>query len=54
VLTLTMMDQASLGQSMIQLVATILCYPVVVAVSRLAFGVRKPAAGEVDAYGRRL
>jgi rod shape-determining protein MreD len=54
VLAITMMEQASVGQTMIQLVATILCYPVVVAVSRLAFGVRKPAAGEVDAYGRRL
>jgi hypothetical protein len=26
----------------------------VVGASRLAFGVRKPATGEVDAYGRRL
>lgn len=54
VMALTLMDQVSLGQAMIQLVATILCYPLIVAVSRLAFGVRKPAAGEVDAYGRRL
>jgi rod shape-determining protein MreD len=54
VLAITMLDQVSLGQTMVQLVASILCYPVVVAVSALAFGVRKPAAGEVDAYGRRL
>jgi rod shape-determining protein MreD len=54
VLAVTMLDQASLGQTIIQLVATILCYPVVVFLSRLAFGVRKPAAGEIDAYGRRL
>jgi rod shape-determining protein MreD len=53
-LTLTMLDRVSLGQAMVQLVASILCYPIVVAVSALAFGVRKPAAGEVDAYGRRL
>ena len=54
VLAVTMLDQASLGQTIIQLVASILCYPVVVFLSRLAFGVRKPAAGEIDAYGRRL
>jgi rod shape-determining protein MreD len=54
VLAVTMLDQASLGQTIIQLVATILCYPVVVFLSRLAFGVRKPGAGEIDAYGRRL
>jgi rod shape-determining protein MreD len=54
VLALMMLDQASLGQTMVQLVTSILCYPLVIAVSALAFGVRKPAAGEVDAYGRRL
>jgi rod shape-determining protein MreD len=54
VLAVTMLDQPSLGQTIIQLVASILCYPVVVFLSRLAFGVRKPAAGEIDAYGRRL
>ena len=54
VLMLTLLPQASLGQAIIQLIASILCYPVVVGVSRLAFGVRKPATGEVDAYGRRL
>ncbi|MCF1709121.1 rod shape-determining protein MreD [Tabrizicola sp. J26] len=53
-LSLVMLPQVSLGQSLIQLVLTILSYPVVVAVSRLALGVRKPATGEVDAYGRRL
>jgi rod shape-determining protein MreD len=54
VLAVTMLDQPSLGQAIIQLVASILCYPVVIFLSRLAFGVRKPAAGEIDAYGRRL
>lgn len=53
-LSLVMLPQVSLAQSLIQLVLTILSYPVVVAVSRLALGVRKPATGEVDAYGRRL
>ena len=54
VLMLAMLPQVSLGQSMIQLIASVLCYPVVVGASRLAFGVRKPATGEVDAYGRRM
>jgi rod shape-determining protein MreD len=54
VLMLVMLPQVSLGQAMIQLIASILCYPVVVGASRLAFGVRKPATGEVDVYGRRL
>ena len=53
-LMLAMLPQVSLGQAMIQLIASILCYPLVVGASRLAFGVRKPATGEVDAYGRRL
>jgi len=51
---LTMLPQAGLGQAMLHLIASILCYPVLVGVSRLAFGVRKPATGEIDAYGRRL
>jgi rod shape-determining protein MreD len=54
VLLLAMLPQVSLGQAIIQLVASILCYPLVVGASRLALGVRKPATGEVDAYGRRL
>ncbi len=54
VLAVTMLPQTSLGQAMVQLIASILCYPLVVGASRLAFGVRKPATGEVDGYGRRL
>lgn len=53
-LGLVMLPQASFAQALIQLVLTILCYPLVVAVSRVALGVRKPATGEVDAYGKRL
>lgn len=54
VLMVTMLPQVSLGQAMIQLIITVLCYPVVVVISRVAFGVRKPATGEVDGYGRRI
>lgn len=46
--------QAGFGYALVQVVWSILCYPAVVAVSRLALDLRKPAMGEVDAYGRRL
>lgn len=38
----------------LQLLGSILCYPFVVGLSRLAFGLRKAATGELDALGRRL
>lgn len=49
-----MVPQPSLGLSLVQLLATILTFPVVVALSHWAFGVRKPATGEVDMMGRPL
>lgn len=54
VMALVMLPQVGLGQTLVQAVATILCYPAVIGISRFAFGVRKPAAGEVDAHGRRI
>lgn len=48
------LPQPGFGFALVQTVWSILCYPVVVAASRLAFDLRKPATGEVDAYGRRL
>lgn len=54
VLAIVMIPQPNFGFALLQIVGSILCYPLVVAVSRLAFGVRKPATGEVDAFGRRL
>ena len=48
------MPQPALGFALLQTVWSILCYPLVVAASRFAFDLRKPAMGEVDAYGRRL
>lgn len=38
----------------LQMLGTILCYPLVVGVSRYGFGLRKAAAGEVDRFGRRI
>jgi rod shape-determining protein MreD len=42
------------GPALVQLAGTVLVYPAVVAVLHLGLGLRKPAAGEVDAIGRRL
>ena len=53
-LAVTMTPQVGLGMTLIQVVLTILAYPAVVGVLRLAFGLRKPATGEVDALGRPL
>lgn len=48
------LPQPGFGFAMLQTLWSILCYPVVVAASRFALDLRKPAMGEVDAYGRRL
>lgn len=48
------LDEPPLGLVALQLLGTILCYPFVVGASRLAFGLRKAATGEVDALGRRM
>ena len=54
VFAVALMPQAGFGFAMVQVIWSILCYPLVVAVSRLALDLRKPAMGETDAYGRRL
>lgn len=46
--------QPGFGFALLQTLWSVLCYPLVVAASRFAFDLRKPATGEVDAYGRRL
>ena len=48
------LPQPTLGFSMLQVLASILCYPAVVWLSVMAFKLHKPATGEVDAYGRRM
>lgn len=52
--TVAFLPQPPLGFSMMQVVASIICYPFVVWMSALAFKLHKPATGEVDAYGRRM
>lgn len=54
VLAIVMAPQAPLDLSLMQFGATVLTYPVVVAVSHYVFGLRKPATGELDALGQRL
>ena len=49
-----MVDQPSLGLTLLQLIATILAYPLVVAVTVFALGLRRAAPGEVDDRGHRL
>jgi rod shape-determining protein MreD len=49
-----MVDQPSLGLTLLQLIATILAYPLVVAVTVFALGLRRAAPGEVDDRGQRL
>ncbi len=54
VLALLMVPQPPLGLTLIQLAATVLAYPLVMALTHFAFGVRKAQPGEVDALGHRL
>ncbi len=54
VFTVSFLPQAGLGFALMQVLWSILCYPLVVGASRFAFDLRKPATGEVDSYGRRL
>jgi len=53
-LTVVMTAQAPLGLTLIQMVMTIIFYPLVVAVAHFIFGVSRPALGQVDSRGHRL
>ena len=54
VLALVLIEVPGLTLSLSELAATILAYPVVVAVTHFLMGVRKAAAGELDALGKRF
>ncbi len=54
IFAMAFLPQPGFGFAMLQTLWSILCYPVVVAASRFALDLRKPAMGEVDAYGRPL
>lgn len=51
---LVLLPQPPFGFAFVQVIWSILCYPVVVFLSRVVLDLYKPAMGEVDAYGRRL
>ena len=53
-LMVVMIDQAPLGLTLIQMVMTIIFYPLVVAIAHFLFGVSRPALGQVDSRGHRL
>jgi rod shape-determining protein MreD len=53
-LTIVMTPQAPLGLTLIQMLMTILTYPLVALAAQLVFGISQPAPGEVDARGRKL
>lgn len=53
-LFLTMVPQPALGQALLQMIFTMLAYPLVVLASHFILKVRKPATGEVDSLGRPL
>lgn len=48
------LDEPPLTLVALRLLGSILAYPFVVGLSRLAFGLRKSATGEVDAMGKRI
>jgi rod shape-determining protein MreD len=48
------LPQPEFGYAVIQILWSIVAYPAVVAISRYGLDLRKPATGEVDAYGRPL
>jgi rod shape-determining protein MreD len=54
IFTLTLLPQGLIEGEIKHLIVTIAAYPVVVGVSILAFGLRKPAMGEVDSAGRPI
>jgi len=54
VLALVVVDQPPLGLELLRYLSTLAAYPFVVALSRMAFGLRRAAPGEVDAWGNRL
>lgn len=52
--SVSFLPQPGFGFALTQTLWSILCYPVVVMISRATLDLRKPAMGELDARGRRL
>ncbi len=54
ILALLLIDQAPLGLSLIQLLMTLLSYPIVVWITQSVFGVRKMSPGDLEVLGQRI
>jgi rod shape-determining protein MreD len=54
ILQITMVDQPALGLELLRWLVTLAAYPLVAGFSLFAFGLRRAATGEVDAFGQRL
>ena len=54
VLAAILTPQAPLGLSFMQMVMTMLAWPVVAMIARFGFGITRPAPGELDARGKPL
>lgn len=52
--SLTALDQAPLWLTSVQLILTLMIYPVIAVLSQLIFGILRPAPGEVDALGHHI
>lgn len=53
-LSLTFSPLPPLGLSLLQLIMTVLFYPVAVALTQWAFGVKRPAPGDLNSFGSSL
>lgn len=53
VLAILLIEVPQLVPALVQLVVTVLAYPVVVAITHMVMGVRKPAPGDIDGKGVR-
>ena len=51
---MTLIPEIPLVPYLVQMVGTILAYPVIALVSQFIFGVRRPALGAVDALGHSI
>ncbi len=53
-LAIVVMPQAPLSLTIIQLIMTVLIYPVIVGLAHVLFGVTRPSPGQTDSLGHRL
>jgi rod shape-determining protein MreD len=54
VLAIVMTPQAPLGLTLLQMMATILAYPLVVLIAHLGFGISRPNPGQLNSRGQQI